>query len=152
MRVDAPAGEVVATESGEGALLIVDRNPISRAMLRAILAPRAGNVLFAGSLDEASERVAAGGIAFALVDDATAKTAEDLAAALGALVRAAENAGAGMAILWAGLDDAQRAELSAVGMAHVIAKPIAGPALAAALYPAKTCDDKAPNHLATQAA
>ncbi|MEG3147634.1 ATP-binding protein [Sphingomonas sp. RT2P30] len=152
MRVDAPVGEVVATESGDGALLIVDRNPISRAMLRAILAPRAGNVLFAGSLDEASERVAAGGIAFVLVDDATAKTAEDLAAALGALVRAAENAGAGMAILWAGLDDAQRAALAAAGMARVIAKPIAGPALAAALYPAKTCDDKAPNHLATQAA
>ncbi|MEO9130109.1 MAG: ATP-binding protein, partial [Sphingomonas sp.] len=35
------------------ALLILDRNPITRSMLRAILEARAGTVLFAGSVDEA---------------------------------------------------------------------------------------------------
>ncbi len=152
LRVEAPREQAAVAESGERALLIVDRNPISRAMLRAILAPRAGSVEFAGSLDEASDRVAAGGIALVLVDDATAKTSEDVDTALAMLVRAAAQAGAGTAILWAGLDDARHAELAAIGVARIIAKPIAGPALAATLYPAKTCDDKAPNHLATQAA
>jgi signal transduction histidine kinase/tetratricopeptide (TPR) repeat protein len=151
-RAVAPPDVAVAAKSGSSALLIVDRNPITRAMLRAILAPRAGSVAFAGSLNEATDRVTEGGVALVLVDDATARTAEDLDAALTALVHAAAQAGTRTALLWAGLDDAQRGKLAVTGITEIFAKPIAGPALAAALYPVKTCDDKAPNHLATQAA
>lgn len=152
LRAAAPQEQVVAVEVNGNALLIVDRNPITRAMLRAILAPRAGSVEFAGSLDEASGRVSAGGVVLVLVDDATAKASEDLGAELTALARNAKSAGAETVMLWTGLDDAQREELGATGVGRIIAKPIAGPALAAALYPVKTCDDIAPNHLATQAA
>lgn len=152
LRAAAPQEQAVAIETDGSALLIVDRNPITRAMLRAILAPRAGSVEFAGSLEEASGRVSAGGVALVLVDDATARASEDLGAQLTMLARDAKGVGAETVLLWAGLDDAQRDELAATGVGRIIAKPIAGPALAAALYPVKTCDDTAPNHLATQAA
>jgi signal transduction histidine kinase len=152
LRAAAPQEQTIVPEADGSALLIVDRNPITRAMLRAILAPRAGSVEFASSLEEVSGRVSAGGVALVLVDDATARASEDLGAALEILARAAQLAGSETALLWAGLDDAQRDELAATGIARIIAKPIAGPALAAALYPVKTCDDTAPNHLATQAA
>ena len=148
----APAVASAEQQAETSALLIVDRNPITRAMLRTMLEPRAGVVLFASSVDEAVERIAAGGIALALADEGTVKAADDVDAALAALVQAAAEAGTATALLWAGLDDAQREKLAATGIATVIAKPIAGPALAALLYPGNTRDDSAPNHLATHAA
>ena len=148
----APEVAVAEDQAEVSALLIVDRNPITRAMLRTMLEPRAGVVLFASSVDEAVERIAAGGIALALADEGTVKAADDVDAALGALVQAAGEAGTATALLWAGLDDAQRDKLAATGIATIIAKPIAGPALAALLYPGNTRDDSAPNHLATHAA
>jgi signal transduction histidine kinase/CheY-like chemotaxis protein len=152
--IHATAPEAASAEqpAETSALLIVDRNPITRAMLRTMLEPRAGVVLFASSVDEAIERIAAGGIALALADEGTVKAADDVDAALAALVQAAAEAGTATALLWAGLDDVQREKLAATGIATVIAKPIAGPALAALLYPGNTRDDSAPNHLATHAA
>ncbi len=152
IRAGAPEELVVEDQAETSALLIVDRNPITRAMLRTMLEPRAGAVLFAASVDEAVERVAAGGIALVLADDGTVKVADDVDAALAALVRAADEAGATTALLWAGLDDEQRDKLAATGLSLIVAKPIAGPALAALLYPGGRCDDTAPKHLATHAA
>ena len=152
IRASAP-DVTIATERVEtSALLIVDRNPITRAMLRTVLEPRAGAVLFAGSIDEAVEQIAAGGIALAVVDDGTAKVEENVALALARLAQAAAEAGSATALLWAGLDDAQRETFTATGIGTLVAKPIAGPALAALLYPVGACDDLAPNHLATNAA
>jgi signal transduction histidine kinase/CheY-like chemotaxis protein len=152
VRASAPEAVAAEQQAQTSALLIVDRNPITRAMLRTMLEPRAGTVLFAASVDEAVERIAAGGIALALADEGTVKAADDVDAALAGLVRAAADAGTRTALLWAGLDDAQREKLAATGIAAIIAKPIAGPALAALLYPGSACDDSAPNHLATHAA
>jgi len=87
-----------------------------------------------------------------LADEGTVKTAEDVDAALAMLAHTASAAGAATALLWAGLDDSQRDRLAGTGIATIIAKPIAGPALAALLYPMQACDDLAPNHLATHAA
>ncbi|MDB5712551.1 MAG: histidine kinase [Sphingomonas bacterium] len=148
----APEAASAQQQAETSALLIVDRNPITRAMLRTMLEPRAGVVLFASSVDEAVERIAAGGIVLALADEGTVKAADDVDTALAALVQAAAEAGTATALLWAGLDDAQRENLAATGISTVIAKPIAGPALAALLYPGSTRDDSAPNHLATHAA
>jgi len=152
IRAAAPEAVTAEEQAETGALLIVDRNPITRAMLRTMLEPRAGTVLFAASVDEAVERIAVGGIALVLADEGTVKTAEDVDAALAMLAHTASAAGAATALLWAGLDDSQRDRLAATGIATIIAKPIAGPALAALLYPMEACDDLAPNHLATHAA
>jgi CheY-like chemotaxis protein len=128
--------ELAAPEpNGAGPLLIVDRNPIARSMLKAVLEKRAGSVVFAGSLIEAERAVAAGGVATLLVDEATAKAAgEDFHAALAQLASVAKTAGTRTAILWAAPGDEDQVALFATGIGQVIAKPIAGPALAAALY------------------
>ena len=120
---------------GEGPLLIVDRNPIARSMLKAVLEPRAGSVAFAGSLTEAETAIAAGGIVTVLIDEATAKASgDDLHAALLQLVSLAKTAGARTAILWAAPAEDERSALLATGIEQIIVKPIAGPALATALY------------------
>jgi signal transduction histidine kinase/CheY-like chemotaxis protein len=130
-------------EPEAGGLLIVDRNPIARAMLKAVLEPRAGRVLFANSCAEAAEQAA--GVHQILVDEATARAGDaDPIAAIRAL---ADRADAPVAVLWASPDDDVRAALTAAGAIQIVAKPIAGPALAAVLYPSNTQEP-----LVTQAA
>ena len=112
------------------ALLILDRNPISRSMLRAVLEARAGVVVFASTPDEAAARIAEGGIARVLIDDATLKAAEDMDAALARLT--IEDVFT--ALLWPTPDATDCARFADLGVDLVIAKPIAGAALATALF------------------
>jgi len=151
--VHAAAPEAAAGEGdAPSILLILDRNPISRSMLRAVLEARAGSVQFAGSAAEAIERIQAGGVAQLLIDDATIKANDDVAAALTALAKSAVPTGARTALLWPALDDAHRAEFLRTGIETLIAKPIAGAALADILYPLYKSDIADPNHLVTRAA
>ncbi|MES2055466.1 MAG: ATP-binding protein [Pseudomonadota bacterium] len=144
----AAAPEAMASaESEKGALLIVDRSPITRSMLRAVLEARAGAVVFAGSVEEAVERLRDGGIDQVLIDDTTIKATGDVDGALRTIADAA--GGARTAILWAAPDDEQRDRLIASGMDVMVAKPIAGAALADLLYP---LDDTAPDTLVSRAA
>jgi len=133
-------------------LLILDRNPITRSMLRAVLEARAGTVLFAGSLEEAVGLLGAGGIGLLLIDDATLKASDDMSAALATLAGATGAAGAASALLWPAPDEDQRAAFLAAGINMVIAKPIAGTALSEMLYPLDKNDMQQTNHLVTQAA
>ena len=145
----AVAPEVTAHESvAPDALLILDRNPISRSMLRAVLEARAGVVVFASTADEAVARIAEGGIARVLIDDATLKASDDMDLALAALGASDTMT----ALLWAAPDAADRARFVNAGIDRVIAKPIAGAALAAALFEAPCHDDSAPSQVVTQAA
>ncbi|MFA6122887.1 ATP-binding protein [Sphingomonas sp.] len=130
------------------ALLILDRNPISRSMLRAVLEKRAGVVLFAANADEAVARIAEGGVASVLIDDATIRAERDVDAALAALGASS----AVSALLWPAPDAADRARFAAAGIDRVIGKPIAGAALAAAVLDGVPADDSAPLTLVTQAA
>ena len=131
-----------------GALLIVDRNPISRAMLRAVLEARAGTVLFASSGEEAIAQIAQGRIARVLIDDATIKNADDVDAAL----REITAHGVTTALLWPAPADADRARFAAVGVDLVIAKPIAGVALATLLFNETKSGGAGVNALVSQAA
>ncbi len=125
------------TESGETnahALLIVDRSPITRAMLRTVLEKHSGTVRFAASVEEAEAALQAGGIDKVLIDEATIKAGGDphgdaarIAAALTSLVQTA--------VLWASPDAETTGALRAAGIDLVIAKPIGGVALAELLYP-----------------
>jgi signal transduction histidine kinase len=146
------AAEGAEDQARAHALLILDRNPITRSMLRAVLEARAGSVLFAGSVEEAVGLIGAGGIGKLLIDDATIKAGDDVPAALAALAGAAGAAGVASALLWPAPDEDQRAAFQAVGINMVIAKPIAGSALAETLYPLDKNDMHPNSHLVTQAA
>jgi signal transduction histidine kinase/CheY-like chemotaxis protein len=122
-------------EMERNALLIVDRNPITRCMVRAFLESRTDAIDMAASLPEAVDRVSAGGVAIVLIDEATARSAGDSAdQILRDLARAAGST-VETVLLWPGPTAADIAHFTALGIDRVIAKPIAGPALAAELYP-----------------
>ena len=144
----APVAAPAAADAAPHALLILDRNPIARAMLRAVLEPRAGTVLFAASAEEAVEKIAAGGIARVLVNDATIKAAPDVDAAL----RALADTSPPVALLWPAPDADDRARFAGLGVDQVIAKPVAGTALAAALFDRPDASDLTDNHLVIHAA
>lgn len=130
--------EVTADDGGEmpgPGLLIVDRNPISRSMLRALLAPRAGEVAFAASADEAVRLISAQAPKQVLIDDATIRAEPDMDRALRLVAAVALVKGTQAALLWPSPDDAERARLESTGLALVIAKPIGGDALVELLYP-----------------
>jgi signal transduction histidine kinase/CheY-like chemotaxis protein len=133
--VPAEMPAAVAAQQEGNALLIVDRSPITRSMLRALLEERAGRVLFADTVDAALERLAAGDVATVLIDDLTVKATPDALSALSGIATVAKAAGAETALLWAGLDDSKRAEIVAAGIDIIIPKPVRGPALADIIYP-----------------
>lgn len=119
----APSGEV----SG-AAMLVVDRNPIARSMLRTLLEPRAASLRFAAGSDEAHALIAEASVTHLLVDEATLKAGEgDALETLQTLVAAAGNAVS--AVLWLKPDAATLSQLRATGVGHIIEKPVSGTAL-----------------------
>ena len=144
----APEAAPIETNDGPKGLLILDRNPISRAMLRAVLEARAGTVVFASNTEEALAQIAAGRVSRVLIDDATIKAAEDVDAALKAL--AAHDVIT--ALLWPAPEATERDRFAAAGVKHVIAKPIAGVALAAILFDEADVDNPVLNRLVSHAA
>ncbi len=142
--VAAEIAEPEVAHTGAG-LLVVDKNPIARAMLKTVLEPRFGAVAFAASCAEGIETAAGKSFARVLIDEATARA--DEADALVEIAALAAAVAVPVSVLWPAPDDAIRAALANAGVAQVIAKPIAGPALAAAL-----CDEPSQTALVTQAA
>ena len=150
--LDLSAEKHNETEEEVRALLILDRNPITRSMLRAVMEPRAGKVLFAGTVDEAIGLMRAGEIGQVLIDDATIKASEDVSVSISMLGTAAEETGIMTNMLWPAPADDERAAFLAAGIGAVIAKPIAGAALLSLLYPLDKNDTEVAQHLVTQAA
>jgi CheY-like chemotaxis protein len=122
VRVEEDKAAAVENEHGK-ALLIVDKNPISRAMLKTLFAPRFSALIAVGSIDEAAETIEAGGVQRIVTDEATIAMDGDVEAAIGRL------AGAPMSLLWTNPDMADRTRLTTAGVDQLIAKPIAGAAL-----------------------
>jgi len=122
IRVEEDEAAAVEHEHGK-ALLIVDKNPISRAMLKTLFAPRFPSLIAAGSIDEAAEMIEAGGVQRIVTDEATIAMDGDVEAAIGRL------AGVPVSLLWTNPDTDDRTRLTAAGVDQVIAKPIAGAAL-----------------------
>ena len=117
---------VVDTACAAGAgLLVVDRNPITRAMLKTLLESRAGAVTVAASLEDAAE--AARGAGRILIDEATAKAAVDLPAAIAAIRVSAP--AAPIMLLWPGDDADGQSRALAAGVTRILAKPMAKAAL-----------------------
>ena len=120
-------------QGGPG-ILIVDRNPISRAMLRALLAPSAGTVAFASSAGEATACLPVMQVAHVLVDDATIRAEPDFLAALALLAEAARAKDVATSLLWPIAAVLDRDALIATGIDQVIAKPVTGSALVDQLF------------------
>lgn len=114
-------------------LLVVDRNPITRAMLRTLFAPHVGSVAFAGSADEAVACLESERAAKVLIDEATARADGDPHGFVAAIAGKVD--GATIAVLWTVATEADRDVLLALGVDEVIAKPIAGAALVSRLFP-----------------
>lgn len=136
-QVPVPSDAIVIEENS---LLIVDANPISRSMFRALLAPRAGNVALAASAGEAETWVSTNRASQVLIDDTTLKAEADLDDMLARISKAVHGGGGKVALLWATPTAAERARFGACGIDQIIAKPVAGAALVEQLYPTTLSD------------
>jgi CheY-like chemotaxis protein/anti-sigma regulatory factor (Ser/Thr protein kinase) len=132
----APANGV---RLADASVLLVEPNRLAQSVTLHGLRPLAAAVDAVADLDAAHTRLALGGIHHLIVQaDAAARMAEPLEA-LRMLAAAASRAGALTTIVFAPADFAE-ADLQAIGAARLLAKPVALPALAAALAP----DEAAP--------
>ncbi len=118
-----------------GVLLIFDRNPINRSMLRTLLEPRAAHVRFAATAEDAVRALQAGGVSHLLIDDGSVRGGDaDPIALIGKVTSAAASAGVRSAILWKAPSDEDHSRLRQTALDIVIAKPVAGGAIANALF------------------
>jgi len=150
----APDGAGAADRPGEP-VVVLDRNPIARGMLRTLLEPHFSAVQFAATPDEALAMLSDTGPALLLGEEATLKAAgEDAVAVLADLAKAAKEKGARTAVLWVKPDDAMLAALAEAGVDTVVAKPVAGAALVEALVAGRpqNSGSSAASRLVSQAA
>ncbi len=147
--LDEVADAAVAEEQEGAALLVLDRNPITRSMWKTLLEQRAGRLVFASTAVEAQQLLSTDRVNRVLIDDATLCADAAPADAAAALVAAAGQAGAATTLLWT----ASRGDAGPVGhgMTRIVAKPVAGAALADALF-AGACDEARSSVLVSQAA
>ncbi len=138
----------VDAASTAATLLIVDRNPIARAMFRTLFTPHWGNVAFAGTIAEVAAVLGANEVTQVLIDDATARASGDAPGFIGAIV--ATTGSVPISLLWPVATTPERDALLALGVDRVIVKPIAGAALVKVMYPPHTV--YSPDRLVSQAA
>lgn len=134
--VAAEAPQAEAASGATGTMLVLDRNPIARSMLKTLLEPRVGTLRFLATADEALAALAEPGVSHLVIDEGTLKAAgDDPFAILAPLAAAAATAGAKSAILWLKPDAETKAALLGSGVSQVIEKPVAGANLVDALIP-----------------
>jgi DNA-binding NarL/FixJ family response regulator len=115
-------------------MIILDRNPIARSMLRTLLEPRLTSLRFAAGAGETHALIAEAPASHLLVDEATLKAGEgDPMETLAQLVAAI--APGNSAVLWTKPDAEIRAQLVAAGIDNIVEKPVSGAALIAAVVP-----------------
>lgn len=128
----AGAGVPEGRDAGGTALLVLERNPIARGMLRALFAPVFDRVLFAANQKEAGSALESGRVAALLIDEATLRAeGGDVLARLSTLIGMA--AGAAVILLRPPGDGPDCSQLLELGVGKILEKPIAGDALVAAV-------------------
>ena len=136
----ATPAPVRAEAGGDGpSLLVVERNPIARAMFRSLLAPHVEVVRFAGSAEEAAACLASGSWSGVLIDDATARAEGDPHRFVAAVVAAAGDAP--VTLLWPATAPDEQDALMRLDVANLLLKPVSGAALIAALFAAGSSSD-----------
>jgi signal transduction histidine kinase len=129
-----PTGVAAVATDTRPATLILDRNPITRSMFKALLASHGGPIVLATSIDEAVACLLDKGVAHVLIDDATVRAGGTPHAGLSRIARAATASGAQTTLLWPVAAEAEREELLATGITRVVARPVSGGALVAAMF------------------
>jgi DNA-binding response OmpR family regulator len=132
--------------------LVVDRNPITRSMFRTLIAPHGGPVVFAATVDDAVGHLGNGNVARVLIDDATIRSDGKALAGLSRIADAARVSGAETTLLWPVSAEAERIELLQTGITRVIAKPVTGSALVAAMFGGSVSENNAKVDLVSHAA
>jgi CheY-like chemotaxis protein len=113
-------------------LLIVDRSPITRAMLKTLLTPHAPTIALAASLGDAVSILRDGGVERMLVDAAVLTASGDAVAAARQLADAGDRVR--IVVLWPAGSDPNRDDIVTIeGLSNVI-KPVSGPSLVASLH------------------
>lgn len=115
-------------------LIVLERNPIARSMLRTLFERKVAAVHFARDLDDLIGRIRGGDVARVLIEEATLRTlSDDPVCTLQKIAAAMDEVGARGAVLVAA-DDAELRQAARVGTALTfVAKPVSGAQLAAAL-------------------
>ncbi|WNO53023.1 ATP-binding protein [Stakelama saccharophila] len=140
--VDLPLRRTMAPDSAEsrtaertGGLLLLDRNPISRSMLKTLLEPRTGAVQFASDPADAAAKIAIRKYSCLVIDETAVKMdGGEPFAGLAMLAGVARQHDTVSVILWKAPDAQSVAAIQASGIDHLIEKPIAGAALADRLF------------------
>jgi signal transduction histidine kinase/CheY-like chemotaxis protein len=134
IRVEPPATAAPSADAGAG-VLIVERNPITRAMLRTLFEAAVDRVRFAKDGDEALQLLELEQFVALVIDEAALPTAtNDLLESLATLCRAQPTLLS--TLLWSGGDADQRAHFLDAGLTQVIEKPITGADLVQSAIPA----------------
>ncbi|MET3437596.1 ATP-binding protein [Sphingomonas sp. 1185] len=145
-----PLTELAAVPQEEGErphLLLVDRNPIRRAMLAKLSASQAA-IVFAADVAEAVVRLGEGGITHVLIDD-SAIDRDGVAAAIAA-IRGAAPVNLPLHLLWPKTESLAGNDFTERDLIRVIAKPISGGEVMRMLF--GTSSQTARSPLVTQAA
>ena len=111
-------------------MLVVEANPLSQGILRALLGPHVRDLAFVSDLDQAIVRLGAGGISHVLADGISIGLTISAAARLAEATRAV---GAHCTLLWPAPDAELAAAIRAAGIVQLIAKPVAAPELLSAI-------------------
>ncbi len=127
---EMPAGPA----AGEGAsMLVLDRNPIARSMLKTLFEPRVATLRFAGSAGEALAMLGEAGSTHLVADQGTLALDGDPVETLRKLCAAAPEAKC--AVLWLKPDEDIASQLQGAGATIVMEKPVSGAALIEAVIP-----------------
>lgn len=131
--VEAEAAIEPQAEVAGGGIVLLERNPIARAMLKTVLAPRTGEIILADNLVDALARLP--GAARIVADSVTLGDDDPTRLAAAArLASAAAEQGTLAFVLWREPDAAVVRRIEEMDAMTLIEKPIAGPALADRLF------------------
>ena len=139
---------VVATNLADARVLILEANPLTRKIMEKLLAPVSRSVAAVESADEALALLTSATGATHLFADAAAARLDglDTVESLARLCAAAHGGGGLASVLFAPGEELTRERLATAGADQLLAKPIGGAAVVAALrglYDAATADPMA---------
>lgn len=115
--------------AGSG-VLVLERNPIARSMVRTLLEARDVPAGFAAKPQEAIECLSGGAFGVLLIDEASLDAQGDARfAKVAELVAAANRVHAASIVLWSGDSTEEQALLAVTGIGRVLRKPVSGATL-----------------------
>ncbi|MGC6401733.1 ATP-binding protein [Sphingomonas sp. FW199] len=144
------AEPAVQVDGGTGGIMIVERNPVARSMLKTLMAPRFGAPGFATTVDEAVATLGAQAFRAVLADETTL-TADGTAIEIALERILAAGGGTPVLLLAQPMAADRRAALCGMGQVVVMERPVAGAAVVTSLQRLGGYENNAPP-LVSQAA